>query len=540
MLIAALVFAASSLGSGLALSIYDFTVWRFLGGIGVGVASVIAPMYIAEVAPAHMRGRLGSLQQLAIVIGIFAALMVDAFLARTAGGAAHDLWLGLAAWRWMFLVGLVPAIVYGVLALQIPESPRYLVARGKLDTAAGVLSRLLGPINVAARVAQIAATMKTQTHGRVRDLRGPRFGLLPIVWVGIILSMLQQLVGINVIFYYSTSLWRSVGLSESDALTISVVTSVTNVLVTVLAIALIDRVGRRPLLLVGSLGMAVCLGAMAACFTQVDPTSDVVRLAAPFGTIALVAANAYVVFFGMSWGPVVWVLLGEMFPNRVRAPRPGARGRRAMGCQLRGERQLPRPRRARGPAGDLRSVRLVRARIVHLRRPLDHRDARQGARGHARRLRAIELASFESTGGTGSTGGTFSRCERRASVGSSCMRRDMPTRSTGTIAACLALGCGGAGSGTPPTARRRPAPSAPAEARPRRCGAAPCRRPPPSRSMASSTCSAASTPRSASSTPSACSTRRRARGPTGPALPRRIHRANALFMAVDTHEVFRP
>jgi MFS transporter, SP family, sugar:H+ symporter len=320
MLVGAVVFAASSLGSAFAFTVWDFTVWRFLGGIGVGVASVIAPMYIAEIAPAHMRGRLGSLQQLAIVVGIFVALLVDAFLASSAGGAEHELWLGLDAWRWMFLVGVVPAIAYGVLALQIPESPRYLVARGKLEAAAVVLRLLLGRADVALRVEQIAATMGTQRVGRMRDLRGPRFGLLPIVWVGIALSMLQQFVGINVIFYYSTSLWQSVGLSEGDALTISVVTSVTNVLVTILAIALIDRIGRRPLLLAGSLGMAACLGVMAICFTQVDPTASSVRLLAPFGTIALVAANGYVVFFGMSWGPVVWVLLGEMFPNRVRAP----------------------------------------------------------------------------------------------------------------------------------------------------------------------------------------------------------------------------
>jgi sugar porter (SP) family MFS transporter len=319
MVVAAVLFAISSAGAGLAWSVWDLIVWRFVGGIAVRIASVIAPAYIAEVAPAHVRGRLGSLQQLAIVVGIFVALLSDAFFAQVAGGATHTLWLGLAAWRWMFLAGLVPALAYGVLALQIPESPRHLVAKGRLVDAARVLRDMLGISEVDDKITEIAGTMKCEHVPSLRDLRGGRLGLRGIVWTGILLSMFQQLVGINVIFYYSTTLWRSVGLSEADALTISVVTSVTNVVVTVVAIALVDKIGRRPLLLVGSFGMAVCLGLMAICFTQVEHTGDTLRLVHPYATIALVAANGYVVFFGVSWGPVVWVLLGEMFPNRIRA-----------------------------------------------------------------------------------------------------------------------------------------------------------------------------------------------------------------------------
>jgi MFS family permease len=150
------------------------------------------------------------------------------------------------------------------------------------------------------------------------DIRG-RMGLLPIVWVGILLSVFQQFVGINVIFYYSTTLWRSVGFTESGALTITVITSVTNVVVTLVAISLIDRIGRKPLLLIGSAGMAVTLGLMAICFTQATGSGSDVSLPSPWGTIALISANLYVVFFGVSWGPVVWVLLGEMFTNQIRA-----------------------------------------------------------------------------------------------------------------------------------------------------------------------------------------------------------------------------
>ncbi|MGH3823204.1 MAG: sugar porter family MFS transporter [Pseudonocardiaceae bacterium] len=324
MLVAAALFAISAVGTGLAFSVWSMIGWRFAAGLGVGMASVIAPAYIAEVAPSHIRGRLGSLQQLAIVSGIFVALLSDAFLANLASGASQQLWLGLAAWRWMFLVGVVPALAYGVLAWQIPESPRYLVAKGELIRAGAVLRQVLGSRSdeaVQRKVRDIADSLQreSQRAPRLADLRGPRFGLLPIVWVGILLSVFQQFVGINVIFYYSTSLWRSVGFSESDSLTITVITSVTNVLVTLVAIAIVDKVGRRPMLLGGSLGMAVTLATMAVCFSQAVGSGTALSLPQPWGVIALIAANFYVVSFGMTWGPVVWVLLGEMFPNWIRA-----------------------------------------------------------------------------------------------------------------------------------------------------------------------------------------------------------------------------
>jgi SP family sugar:H+ symporter-like MFS transporter len=319
MVVAAFLFAAGAIGSGLAVAAWDLALWRFIGGVGVGVASVIAPAYIAEISPAHMRGRLGSLQQLAIVTGIFVALLSDAFLARVAGGAEQDLWLGLPAWRWMFLTMLVPALAYGILALQIPESPRWLVARGDLVRARDVLRQVLGSARVDSKVIEIQDSLNSEHRPRMSDIRGRALGLLPIVWVGILLSVFQQFVGINVIFYYSTTLWRSVGFTESGALTITVITSVTNVVVTLVAISLIDKIGRKPLLLIGSAGMAVTLGLMAVCFTQATGSGDTLSLPDPWGPVALVAANLYVVFFGVSWGPVVWVLLGEMFTNQIRA-----------------------------------------------------------------------------------------------------------------------------------------------------------------------------------------------------------------------------
>lgn len=328
MVLAAILFVISAIGSGLAFGPWDLILWRVIGGVGVGAASVIAPAYIAEIAPARIRGRLGSLQQMAIVTGIFLALLTNYFLATVAGGAAEELWFGLAAWRWMFMVEVIPAVLYGVLALTIPESPRYLVSRGEEKTAREVLARVMRT-GISERIAEIKRTVSIEARSSVQDLIDPRRGgLLPIVWIGIGLSVLQQFVGINVIFYYSSTLWQSVGFTEQDALAQTVITSVTNIVVTIVAIALIDRIGRRRLLTIGSVGMTISLATLAWVFATADRVAQVddfgveqlvPALSDTQGVVALVAANVFVVFFGMSWGPAVWVLLGEMFNNRIRA-----------------------------------------------------------------------------------------------------------------------------------------------------------------------------------------------------------------------------
>jgi sugar porter (SP) family MFS transporter len=217
---------------------------------------------------------------------------------------------------------VVPALIYGALVFAVPESPRHLCAKGRFDDARSVLRDVLDMRNegaLEAKLGEIRDSLRTEYRPRLSDLRGARMGLLPIVWVGILLSVFQQFVGINVIFYYSSTLWHSVGFSEADSFTITVATSVVNVLVTLVAIALVDRIGRKPLLVIGSAGMVVTLGAMAWCFSQATGSGASLSLPAPWNMVALVAANAYVVFFGLSWGPMVWVLLGEMFPNRIRA-----------------------------------------------------------------------------------------------------------------------------------------------------------------------------------------------------------------------------
>jgi MFS transporter, SP family, sugar:H+ symporter len=320
MRLAAVMFLISALGTGLIDNLTALIVARVIGGIGVGIASVVAPAYIAEIAPAQIRGRLGSGQQLAIVTGIFISLLVDYIFATAAGSSTQTLWLGLAAWRWMFLAMTVPAVIYGVLSVTIPESPRYLVARGRVDEARGVLGRVLGDSEVDTKVAEIQQTLDTEHRPRLSDVRGRALGLLPIVWVGIGLSVFQQFVGINVIFYYSSVLWQAVGFSAHSSLTITVITSVVNIVTTFIAIAVIDKVGRKPLLLIGSAGMSVTLGVMAVIFgsAPLDAHHQPVLHGAA-GPIALIAANAFVFFFGMSWGPVVWVMLGEKFPNKIRA-----------------------------------------------------------------------------------------------------------------------------------------------------------------------------------------------------------------------------
>lgn len=319
MKIAAVLFLISAIGTGLAGSVWMIVLFRIVGGVGVGVASVIAPAYIAETSPARIRGRLGSLQQLAIVTGIFISLAIDYLLAHLAGGAAKDLWLGLEAWRWMFLMMAVPAVIYGLLTFTIPESPRYLVARHRIPEARKVLTLLLGEKNLDITIDRIQSTLAGETKPSWRDLRKSGGGIYPIVWVGLGLSIFQQFVGINVIFYYSNVLWEAVGFDEGQSFTITVITSIVNIATTLIAIALIDKIGRKPLLLIGSAGMAVTLSTMAIIFGTATQVGGTPQLGSVTGPIALVAANLFVVAFGMSWGPVVWVLLGEMFPNRIRA-----------------------------------------------------------------------------------------------------------------------------------------------------------------------------------------------------------------------------
>lgn len=318
MILTAIVFAVTAGWSGLAGSTPIFVVARFLSGTAVGAASVVSPAYIAEISPARIRGRLASLQQLGIVVGIFVALLSDDLIAHAAGGVSVPFWIGLDAWRWMFLVEIIPSAIFAFSALVVPESPRYLVAAGRDKEALRVLQRVQ-PGETEQKLQEIRGTLNAGRKPRLSDLRTATGGVLPIVWVGVGLSVLQQFVGINSIFYYGAVLWQAVGFTSASSLGINVITGLVNIVSTLVAMALIDRVGRKPLLLWGSVGMAVNLAIVSIVFAAAPAaTQGRVSLSHTSGLIALLAANAYVFAFGVSWGPCVWVLLGEMFSNQIR------------------------------------------------------------------------------------------------------------------------------------------------------------------------------------------------------------------------------
>ena len=318
MLLDGALFLASAVATGLAGSAAFFMASRLVGGLAIGGASVLAPMYIAEVAPPQLRGRLASLQQLAIVLGLFCAFLSNDILARLAGGAAATFWLGAPAWRWMFWMEAVPSLAFLAGVLLIPESPRFLVAHGRRDAARQIFARIGG--NAEALVRQVEQSLRGEHRPRLSDLieRGTA-NLAPVVWIGMGLAAFQQLVGINIIFYYGEVLWKSAGATEQWALRINLLTGLVNILATIPAIALVDRAGRKPLLLAGSAGMAVTLGALAAVFATAGIGANGKPLLTQAAAVTgLAAANLYIVAFAMSWGPVMWVLLGEMFPNRMR------------------------------------------------------------------------------------------------------------------------------------------------------------------------------------------------------------------------------
>ena len=319
MMMAAFVFLVGALIQGTAEAQLLFVVARISGGMAVGAASVLSPAYISEVAPAEIRGRLTTVQQIMIIIGLTAAFLVNYFLAANAGTSTAAFWGGTPAWRWMYLMQAIPAAIFLVALFFIPESPRYLVSKGRVDRASDVLTRLFGSGTASRKIDEIRATFAQDHRPRLSDLRRPDGGIRPIVWAGIMLAVFQQLVGINVIFYYGETLWKLAGVSEAAALQRNIISGVVSIAACLITIAVIDKIGRKPLLLIGSAGMAVSLFAMAFAFHSgtLDAAGNL-QLSHGMGLLALIAANLYVIFFNGTWGPVMWVMLGEMFPNQIR------------------------------------------------------------------------------------------------------------------------------------------------------------------------------------------------------------------------------
>jgi MFS transporter, SP family, sugar:H+ symporter len=272
MMMAAVLFLIGALLQGFAESHLLFLFARIAGGMAVGAASVLSPAYISEVAPASIRGRMTTVQQIMIITGLTAAFVVNYFLAARAGDSTAAFWAGIEAWRWMYLMQALPAAVFLVALLLIPESPRYLVSKGRDEKALSVLTSLYGADVARAKLEEIRATFSADHRPRLSDVidrsQNGLFGIRPIVWAGILLAVFQQLVGINVIFYYGATLWQLAGFTEDQSLQINIVSGAVSIAACFITIALVDKIGRKPLLLIGSAGMAVTLFALVYAFAN--------------------------------------------------------------------------------------------------------------------------------------------------------------------------------------------------------------------------------------------------------------------------------
>ncbi|OYX67427.1 MAG: MFS transporter [Sphingomonadales bacterium 32-64-17] len=318
MIMAAALFVVGALIQGVTETHTIFVLARFAGGLAVGAASVLSPLYISEVAPANIRGRLTTVQQVMIISGLTGAFVVNYFLAQAAGSSLGEIG-GTQAWRWMYLAQAAPAVIFLIALLFIPESPRYLVSKKRDEEAHKVLTRLFGSEEASRKVADIRRTFSDDHRPRLKDVTAPGTIFRPIVWAGIMLATFQQFVGINIIFYYGETLWKLAGISEEVALERNILSGVVSIAAVIAALLVIDKIGRKPLLIIGSTGMTVTLAALTWAFSgAATDAAGNLALGPTAGWTALVAANLYVVFFNFSWGPVMWVMLGEMFPNQMR------------------------------------------------------------------------------------------------------------------------------------------------------------------------------------------------------------------------------
>jgi SP family xylose:H+ symportor-like MFS transporter len=284
------------------LDAYSFVIYRIIGGIGVGIASMISPMYIAEIAPAKIRGRLVSFNQFAIIFGMLVIYFVNYFIAKQ----GDEQWLITDGWRLMFLSGAIPAGIFIVLLFFVPETPRFLVLNNKEDKALKVLNKIAGK----ADAPKILEEIKGTTH----EHNAPwlSYGFL-IIFIGIMLSVFQQFVGINVVLYYAGNIFRNMGASTDSSLLQTIIVGIVNLTFTVVAIMTVDKFGRKPLMIIGSIGMAVSMVALG--FTFFLGGSELSKAG---GFTALIFMLIYTAAFAMSWGPVCWVLLAEIFPNSIR------------------------------------------------------------------------------------------------------------------------------------------------------------------------------------------------------------------------------
>jgi len=305
LVLSAVFFTASAILSAVPQTLTQFALARILGGLGVGAASMLSPLYISEVSPAPIRGRLVSLNQLTIVGGMLIVYFVNALIARYGmhiGGAAWNVNYG---WRWMFASETLPAALFFLLLFVVPESPRWLIKNNRNTCALATLTRINGELQAQAEAAEISDAIAHEDRSFLQIFKP---GLRVAMLVGIALAVLQQVTGINVVLYYAPEIFKSMGSASDIAIYETVIVGVVNVLFTILAMWVVDRMGRKCLLLVASAGMGISLAALGMAF----------RLEKFEGPLVLFLVLAYVAFFAVAMGPVVWVVLAEIFPTRVR------------------------------------------------------------------------------------------------------------------------------------------------------------------------------------------------------------------------------
>jgi len=301
LMISAVAFAVSSLGIMIPADLNSFIVFRFIGGIGIGIASMLAPMYISEIAPAEIRGRLISIYQLGIVIGILLIYFVNAGIA-----ALYDeAWNVDHGWRWMFGSGVIPSIIFIVLLLIVPESPRWLAQQNRWQQAEDVLIKVNGENKARTELVAIREAL-AQHQGSFSELLKP--GLRTALIIGVVLAIFSQVTGINVIMYYAPEIFKATGDGSSSALLQTILVGGINVLMTIVAIKYVDRLGRKKLLLIGSAGMAVCLALIGYAFFA--------GLSAGYWVLAGILL--YISFFAISLGPLTFVVVAEIFPTHIR------------------------------------------------------------------------------------------------------------------------------------------------------------------------------------------------------------------------------
>jgi len=312
LILAGLLFTLSAVGTAQAWDFTWFNIFRWIGGLGIGLASNLSPMYIAEISPAHMRGRFVSINQLTIVIGILAAQLVNWRIAQPVPDEAtlefiRQSWNGQAGWRWMFGAETIPASLFFALMFFVPESPRWLAKYGRDSTALRTLTRIGGRAHAEAELADIKATLASEEIARVnfRDLLEPK--LLKIVGLGVFLAVFQQWCGINVIFNYAQEVFKEAGYGVSGIMLNIVITGIVNLAFTFVAIFTVDRFGRRVLMLIGAGGLA---GIYAILGTGYYRGSTGIHM--------LILVISAIACYAMSLAPITWVVISEIFPNRIR------------------------------------------------------------------------------------------------------------------------------------------------------------------------------------------------------------------------------